>query len=436
MQLSKHNIISKLRDSEDYFIVNPLYQTADILSREEGEALLQGKTNDEQSLLERGYLVNELDEKKAYREAYLEFIDNRESDEVQIFYVLSYGCNFTCSYCYQSKYIDEPVELTNKTIDAFFTYIQDKFAGRRKYITLFGGEPFLPSARHKEFFRYFIRKVKESQLDLAIVTNGYLLEEYLDELEGVRLREIQVTLDGPEDVHNKRRRLGLKGASFEKIVRGIDKSLARNVPINLRAVVDKENIHALPELARFAITRGWTKNTGFKTQLGRNYELHYCQKEQNQLYTRIEMYEDIYKILLENPDFIEFHKPAFSISKFIFENGELPAPLFDSCPGTKTEWAFDYSGKIYSCTATVGKPGEALGTYYPTVELYDEIIEAWQERDVLSIDKCNNCSLQLACGGGCASVAKNQSGTVNAPDCRPVKELLELGIAYYAKNQI
>jgi uncharacterized protein len=65
------------------------------------------------------------------------------------------------------------------------------------------------------------------------------------------------------------------------------------------------------------------------------------------------------------------------------------------------------------------------------VRLDTEKVDCWAERDVLSIPQCKSCELQLACGGGCGSVAKNQSGTVNAPDCRPVKELLSLGLGLY-----
>jgi uncharacterized protein len=67
------------------------------------------------------------------------------------------------------------------------------------------------------------------------------------------------------------------------------------------------------------------------------------------------------------------------------------------------------------------------------------LVEQWQQRDVLSISACGNCNLRLACGGGCASVAYNNENTLHAPDCRPVKELLELGISLYSnlekKNQ-
>ncbi|MFW5851639.1 MAG: SPASM domain-containing protein, partial [Bacteroidota bacterium] len=84
-----------------------------------------------------------------------------------------------------------------------------------------------------------------------------------------------------------------------------------------------------------------------------------------------------------------------------------------------------------SCTATVGKADEKLGTFYPSVSLDTKTIEEWEERDVVSIEACKDCSVQLACGGGCASVAKNQSGSVSSSDCRPVQDLLELGIGTY-----
>jgi len=240
-----------------------------------------------------------------------------------------------------------------------------------------------------------------------------------------------VTLDGTEKVHDKRRFLKGGDGTFEKIVNGIDACLGNDIDINLRMVIDRQNIEDLPDLAKFAIDRGWTTSPHFKTQIGRNYELHHCQSDPDLLFNRISLYEKIYDLVKICPHIKEFYKPSYSVSKFLAENGELPDPLFDSCPACKTEWAFDFTGQIYSCTATVGKADESLGTFYPSVSRKDEIIESWQERDVTSIGECKNCSLQLACGGGCGSVAKNRTGTVCSSDCRPVRELLELGFSAY-----
>ena len=187
----------------------------------------------------------------------------------------------------------------------------------------------------------------------------------------------------------------------------------------------------LQELAQFVIDKRWTASPYFKTQLGRNYELHHCQSSPDKLFDRISLYEKLYDLIKQIPHIVEFHKPSYSISKFLFENGSLPEPLFDSCPACKSEWAFDYTGQIFSCTATVGKADESLGTFYPNISRKEDMIALWENRDVTSIAECNTCNMQLACGGGCGSVAKNNSGNICSPDCRPIKGLLELGFASY-----
>jgi uncharacterized protein len=184
----------------------------------------------------------------------------------------------------------------------------------------------------------------------------------------------------------------------------------------------------------FAIEKGWTKSSYFKTQIGRNYELHHCQSAPDKLFDRVSLFETIFELTKEHPYILEFYKPAYSISKFLFENGTLPDPLFDACPACKTEWAFDYTGNIYSCTATVGKSDESLGSYYPSVSVKTAIVSQWESRDITSIPGCKECSVQLACGGGCGSVAKNRTGAICSQDCRPVKELLELGFSAYFEN--
>jgi radical SAM protein with 4Fe4S-binding SPASM domain len=218
------------------------------------------------------------------------------------------------------------------------------------------------------------------------------------------------------------------------VVEGVDAALAAGLAVNLRAVLDRDNVESFGELAHFAIERGWTKHPGFKTQIGRNYELHHCQSERSRLYTRVSLYEDLHRLVERDPAILEFHKPAFSIAKFLFERGQLPDPLFDACPACKTEWAFDYTGRIHPCTANVGKSGEAVGTFWPEVKLDAALVEPWEERDVLGMKSCQGCSVQLACGGGCGAVAKNRDGTVDAPDCRPVKELLSLGCSVYGQD--
>lgn len=432
MYFSKHNIFSKVKDSDNYFILNPLTGDADLLDEESASHIKNGEYEKVEGFLQSGYMIDEAEESKLYKAKYLDFLDGRDSDEVQIFLAPWYTCNFNCSYCFQDEYTNPKEIMEKEVIDVFFKHIKEKFAGRRYYITIFGGEPLMSGDKPKEIIDYIVKNAAKNSIDISVVTNGYYLEEYVDILKQANVREVQVTVDGVGEVHNKRRPLkGSDKSTFEKIVSGIDKTLDAKIPINLRMVIDRENIDELPKMANFAIDKNWTKNLLFKTQLGRNYELHHCQKDNERLFSRVSMYSYIYEQLKEYPQILEFHKPAYSISKFLAENGELPEPLFDSCPGAKTEWAFDYTGRVYSCTATVGKVGEEFGTFYPEVTLKEDLVEQWEDRDVTTIDKCKDCNLQLACGGGCASISYNETGKIISPNCRPITELLEMGISVY-----
>ncbi len=441
MNFSKHNIISKIKDSDNYFIVNPLVGEADIMSESQHSklmALVNGQSIDDEAfvseLVAKKYSIEKSEEDKLFKKKYLTFLDERETDEVQIFFVPNYVCNFACTYCYQDEYANPNKMATKEIVDAFFSYIATAFLGRRKYITVFGGEPLMGGENQRALLTHLIQKSNDAQIDLCFVTNGYTLTTYLPLLKTARIREIQITLDGTASVHDKRRFLKGGGETFNQISEGIDGCLNEEISVNLRMVIDKENIAELPKLAQYAIDRGWTQSRFFKTQIGRNYELHHCQSERNRLFDRLSLYQTMYELIKEQPHIVEFYKPAYSISKFLWENGDMPQPLFDSCPACKTEWAFDYSGQIFPCTATVGKDNEALGTFYPEVKLHKELSDSWEERDVTTIDQCKLCNVQLACGGGCGSVAKNSNGKICSTDCRPVTGLLELGFGYYFKE--
>lgn len=442
MKYSRYNIFSKIKDSGNYFILNLLTGNADVLGAVEAEKIRfiidNGIIPDNpfsSELISKGYLSEEDEEKKSYRIKYLDFLDARNNDEVQLFYVANYSCNFACTYCYQDQYVNTDIDRGTEVIDSFFNYIQKEFAGKRKYLTIFGGEPLLNSTAQKSIIEYLLNKSSEINLEVSVVTNGYNLAEYANIFKNRSIREIQVTLDGTQDIHDKRRFLKNGKGTFTAITEGIDACLRYKIPINLRMVIDRENIGNLPDLATVAINKGWTASRYFKTQIGRNYELHHCQSSPDLLFSRISLFEEIFELTKQYPHILDFYKPAYSVAKFLSENGTLPDPLFDACPACKTEWAFDYTGNIYSCTATVGKSDESLGTFYPEIILNREKVREWESRDVISIPECRNCSLQLACGGGCGSVAANRNGKIHSVDCRPVKELLELGFSQYFEKE-
>ena len=107
MKYSKFNIFSKIRDSENYFIINLLTGNADILGVDDAKQLAAVRDKNVltdgpfySELIEKGYLSEESEEKKVYNKKYLDFLDSRDKDEIQLFFVTNYSCNFSCTYCY------------------------------------------------------------------------------------------------------------------------------------------------------------------------------------------------------------------------------------------------------------------------------------------------------------------------------------------------
>ena len=170
MKYSPQNIFSKVKDSENYFIVNPLSGNADLLDAEEAEKLeliRNGCETDPEfmaEMAEKGYIIDISAENKLFRSRYYDAMDDRDKEEIQLFYVLNYSCNFGCTYCYQDEYTPTVAEPGKELTDAFFRYLQTEFATRQKYITVFGGEPLINTPRQKEQITYLLQKANEAKL--------------------------------------------------------------------------------------------------------------------------------------------------------------------------------------------------------------------------------------------------------------------------------
>jgi uncharacterized protein len=445
MKLSRATIIVPVPGRTDHLLVQPITGQAALLEARFVQALqdpnsafdVPGMPVDD--LLQAGFLVESDDaDREQLAEAYATWLEDVEQTPTQLIFVPTLACNLRCTYCYQEAF--DPAASTlvaPSTIDAFFAWIDRFHAGDsvKPYVTLFGGEPLIDSASHRDRVERVLRQASERGLQVAIVTNGYDLAAFADLLAQGPIKEVQVTIDGPAAVHDRRRPHGSGRGSFDRIVQGVEAIIARSIPVNLRVVVDRDNIESLPELATMSARKGWLDlpESAFKTQIGRNYELFGCAAGQrrDRLFDRVGLWARYVELAQEHPELARFHRPRFHGVSHLADHGELPAPNFDACPATKKEWAFDADGSVYGCTATVGNPRYKLGTYAPTIALDEEAVAAWRNRNVFSIPSCQDCRLAPVCGGGCGALAHREHGSILAPDCRPVRELMGLGVKYY-----
>ena len=110
MITAKNNIIVKIKDSKnnEYAILNPVSGSFDLMDEKEYALIKEisdGRINDKEFtdyLIERGYAHESIsDQEKAINKAYEDFNKEILNSQVQLMLVPTYGCNLSCSYCFQ-----------------------------------------------------------------------------------------------------------------------------------------------------------------------------------------------------------------------------------------------------------------------------------------------------------------------------------------------
>ena len=141
---------------------------------------------------------------------------------------LTRACNFNCVYCYEHD--RKPIYMSDEVARDLIDFIKRFPALARLSITWYGGEPLLC------FDRICSLTDKIKELDIAftamLVTNGYLLnEETSSKLTDLKIETVQVTVDGREPIHNKRRPLksGLIKTAEEKMAIAIIQEIIRRL---------------------------------------------------------------------------------------------------------------------------------------------------------------------------------------------------------------
>jgi uncharacterized protein len=446
VRLSRSAILAPVPGTDRALLVQPLTGQAALLGRADGEALrrLAGgdalpAALDEGALREARFLVEGEEEDRALQAgARADWLAEVERTPVQLIFVPTLGCNLRCTYCYQEPFEGAGRGLASPDlVEAFFAFVDRYHAADRPrpYLTLFGGEPLVDTPAHHERLSQLLAGAAARGLGVAAVTNGYDLEAFVPALRAARVREVQVTVDGPAAVHDARRPHGSGRGTFDRATAGVDALVAAGVPVNLRVVADRENLPSLPGLARLAEARGWLDlpEARFKTQVGRNYELFGCTSRQDRgaLFDRVELWAEWARLAEAEPALRRFHRPRFHGLRHLAEQGELPVPSFDACPAAKKEWAFAPDGGLYGCTATVGNPRYRLGSYHPEIVLDEAAIAPWRAREVATVPECRGCAVAAVCGAGCAALADARGRGIGGPDCRPVEALYGIGARYY-----
>jgi len=153
-------------------------------------------------------------------------------------------CNLRCSYCYEGE-VDVRVN-TRRMPDEILERIISETLGQARHTLHFlwhGGEPFLAGL---DFYRKALsfqdtQNTRGISITNGIQTNGTLLNEQWCEFFANHNFHVGVSIDGPEDLHD-RNRYGLgKRGSFRQMTRGLKLLQDYKIPFTAIVVVTADS---------------------------------------------------------------------------------------------------------------------------------------------------------------------------------------------------
>lgn len=373
----------------------------------------------------RGYLFDSLDEElEQSRMLNREMIRfHRELIDQPIAVVPSYNCDLKCPYCWQRLYhMDSPVisdERLDKMMDAMPS-IADVDNPSRVSLTLFGGEPLQDVPELQRQVARILDRAREYGFKTGAISNGVGLPSAVPLIAG-KCDMVQITIDGPEHIHRKRRPLPRKGDSFTPMVEGVTMALEAGIQINVRVNTDHTNLPYLPELAEFVAEKGWV-DSGLIT-------FHIAPVKNHNPRKSTDPESELMLAVLEAVDRDERMKlydlsgfPGLKYFNGFEESGMFSLHRFFSCEAQMNFWLLDLEGDVYTCWDAAGLKHLAVGRFDPEVELWNDKLGAWRDRTSLDIESCGGCSSSAHCGGGCQFLAFEHNETFLSSNCNSVME--------------
>lgn len=359
-------------------------------------------------LRDKGFVVKDDEDLMTYKFYYLSRIfDNRN---IRLSVATTMSCNLRCPYCFEEGN-KSPEFMHDDVADSIVEYLVSKKAHNIN-ITWFGGEPLM---NFKEIER-ISNSLKKNDVRYAasIITNGTLFTRgMIEKLDEYSIKSVQITLDGKQSQHDKKRFFVNGKGTYAKILENVSLLLRfSKVHVLLKVNLDKTNVSSYIEL-RDNINSLYPDYV----KAGRLGILH------NYVQNRTE-FKGCDTCLSEEEYFDKFYEPQYAIN--YLTNIAAPCPL-RSC----SDFAIGPDGSIYKCLEFLGNKDKAIGNMLThNINIRKQASHALSY-DPFNDEECCNCEIFPLCGGGCPIDRERASKEKKPNNCSVIKERIKQIIADY-----
>ena len=312
---------------------------------------------------------------------------------------LTEKCNLKCTHCYQEgraigemsmAEIKQTVQHISDTIRQWSDTYGIPFSASSN---ITGGEPFL-----RKDLPAILQELATHHFNVSVLTNGTLIDkERAGMLADLPVRGVQVSLEGPEPVHEE-----IRGKrSFSSAMKGVEVLLDSGIAVTLNVTLSEINVDYFRDMVAVATGLG-VQRLGFSrlVPFGRGFGLisRMLSKEKVR-----ETYEEIISTRVPGLDIVTGDPVAAQLGDETADDDEIDAFPVGGCAAGVSGITLLPDGTISPCR----RMGISIGNI-----LNDSLREVWATSSVLAAlrdknaykGKCRVCKRWSNCRG-CRAIA-------------------------------
>lgn len=330
------------------------------------------------------------------------------------------ACNMRCKHCGSSCETALPGELTTEEAFKFIDMCKDL---NMKWVSISGGEPFTRSDLVQ-----LIRRLRDKGILVNIISNGWLIsEDIVKQLQDVNGLRVNISIDGPEYIHDEVRKQG----SFARSKNSFELLRKHSIPAGCITTITKKNIDHLNELKYFLINHGvecWQLQIGMPMgNLASRPDWVLDPEDVNRII------DFCYDVSMEGK--IDVY-PADCVGYYSNKQGEIYKksynidyiPEWEGCNAGINGFGILHNGDIIGCTSIRDKEYIEGNIKERTLRDIWEDPNSFKWIRNFDINKlkgdCLKCEYAPRCKGGCPNVRYCMNGDINSENLYCTQNLL------------
>lgn len=327
---------------------------------------------------------------------------------LRVLLLITDRCNLSCAHC-SATALASKNELSTEEWKTILKQCREIGV---QSVNIQGGEPMM----RKDFFE-IIEFASSIGLFVYVPTNGYFINpKNAKLLAQSKVRSMQISLEGPRDVHEQIRGQG----SYDRAVKAIETLVQHNIPVSTMSILSTLTVNHIEWSINFAQQSG-ASGVSFERLIpvgnGTRMRLNTLSKEcLESAYKRIQYARQN----VSNGFWISCSDPVFSaleLQDSSIQNISKKGKACGGCSAGLTVIVIGSDGKVYPCSHLPIIIGDIKCQSLLDIWNKSTILNAIRHRDEFR-GKCKTCSGRYFCGGcRAASYAFTNDFLAEDPQC-------------------